>query len=161
MKKITYTLFILIIGIAFTNCATSKYVDTSNNWQDVAVTEYFEVYVDTTSITKNNAIIKAKEKKVFTTEESRQEYIAKIKNKYIELGTTKKADKWDNFGYYIYTSEYDCANKRLRILHIEDYNADGTLIQRTTTSKKNLKWINVDEETIRDYTFFFVCDYDY
>lgn len=129
-------------------------------WVNVGVAEDFESYIDTASIRQENGIFFAQEKRVFVTPKGREEYIAKIRDRYAKMGKPEKADKWNDFSYYVYSCEYDCTNKRFRVLTAEDYDSTGKRIVRTVTTKKNLKWINVETETIGDYTFFFVCDYE-
>lgn len=155
MTKNTFIILLLFIT-SFVSCAVSKYADTSNHWIDVVVTEDVTYYVDTTSIHREGNLIVTREKRLYEPS-SRQQYISHITTK---LRNLQKAKAWSDFSYNIYTSEYDCANKRSRVIVVEDYDSQGRLIQRTKSDRKTLKWVDVEQESIRDYTFFFVCDYN-
>ena len=52
------------------------------------------------------------------------------------------------------------ANKRFKILSVEDFDTTGKRIAKTTPPKDKERWLSVDSETVGDYTFFFVCDYE-
>ena len=153
---------ILISGLIFlfAQCATSKkYTDTSAHWCSAAKMEETEVFVDTAGIKRVGTMITAKEKKIFYTPQSKDQHISYIRKKYEELGKAEKVQKWSDFSYSIYESEYDCLNNRFRILSVEDYDSNGVRIIKTVADKRKTGWTNVDAETVADYTFFFVCDY--
>lgn len=163
IKMMRALLIITFISVFFlSSCKVTDSVGSQNKlagWFNVAVSEEFEIYTDTLSIRKDGAMIYAREKKVFKTVASRSAYIDKIKKTYMTMGKPEKANKWADFSYCIYSSAYDCLNKRFKILSVEDYDSDGNLILKTTTPVKSEKWTNVDVETVADYTFFFVCDF--
>lgn len=156
-------LFLFFTAILFlTGCNTTRQSNTQfepDGWFNVAIAEDVEIYIDTLSIKHENGFSYAREKRVFITPESKKLYVDKIRNEYTKMGKTEKADKWNDFSYCIYHCEYECANKRFRILSVEDFDSTGKRIIKTTPSKKNIKWLNVETETVGDYTFFFVCDY--
>lgn len=157
-------LYSVLIGLLFfIGCkSTQQYNNTlsdETNWVNIGVTDDFDIYVDTASIVQKDGRFFAREKKVYTTVEGRKSYVDKIRSRYEKMGNSKKAEKWNDFSYYIYYSEYDCVNKRLRVLTVEDFDSSDRRIVKTTTPKKNLKWSDVNEDTVGDYTFFFVCDY--
>jgi hypothetical protein len=158
MKYILFS--ISVIFLLLSGCSTAR--QTSSNvegWHNIAVTETEEIFTDTMSIRHEGAVAYAREKRVYVTTESRKAYVDKIRNEYAKMAKPEKADKWNDFSYCIYYSLYDCTNKRFRVLSVEDYDSTGKLIAKTTSSKKDIKWLNVDNETVGDYTFFFVCDY--
>lgn len=160
MKKLYLLLVILTILFA-SSCASSKqHTAAAGDWQSAAKMDDSEIFVDVSSIKRVGTILVAREKKVFYTPESKETYVANIRNKYASLGKAEKANKWADFSYTIYTSEYDCLNSRQRVLDVEDYDSQGIRIIKTPWDKKTDKWKNVDKETIGDYTFFFVCDYE-
>jgi len=158
-----YSIALLFCFIIFlTGCKSAQQqqlVDKPENWFNIALAEDVEIYTDTASIRHEGAIAYAREKRVYITEESRELYVQKIREEYIKMGKPDKAKKWDNFSYCIYNCLYECINKRFRILSVEDYDSSGKLIAKTTPSKNKIRWLNVDSETVGDYTFFFVCDY--
>ncbi|GAB6010131.1 surface-adhesin E family protein [Dysgonomonas reticulitermitis] len=127
-------------------------------WFNIVVTDGIEVFTDTTSIRFEGSVAYAREKRVYTTDKSRATYIEKIKKEYTKMGKPENADKWKDFNFCIYNCLYECTNKRFRVLSVEDYDSNGKLIQ-ITPPKKPFVWLNVDTETVGDYTFFFVCDY--
>ncbi|GHV14261.1 hypothetical protein FACS1894179_02620 [Bacteroidia bacterium] len=127
-------------------------------WFNIVVTDGIEVFTDTTSIRFEGAVAYAREKRVYTTDKSRATYIEKIKKEYAKMGKPENADKWKDFNFCIYNCLYECTNKRFRVLSVEDYDSNGKLIQ-ITPPQKPFVWLNVDTETVGDYTFFFVCDY--
>ncbi len=159
MKNMTFPLLILALML-MSSCAAKKYVDVSQNWHSTAKMEEIEIFVDTESIKTNGSFLVAREKKVFKSAASKVEYVNKIRDKYATLGKPEKADKWSDFSYCIYTSEYDCLNSRFKVLSVEDYDSQGVRIIRTTPNKKEEKWLQVNQETVGDYSFFFVCDYE-
>ncbi len=158
MKKV-YSIITFTLILLFSHCATGKYIDNSQNWVSSAKMNEVEIFVDTASIKKVGNMTIAKEKKVFYSAESKENHITAIKNKFTERNLKDKSEKWADFSYSIYESEYDCLNNRFRVLSIEDYDSNGTRIIKTVSNKKQLKWLNVDAETLGDYTFFYVCDY--
>ena len=148
--------------ILLSSCQTkhvAKSADIPENWFNIAVAEDVEIYTDTTSIRFEGARAYAREKRVYITPESRKLYVDKIRAEYAKMRKPEKADKWNDFSYCIYECEYECTNKRFRTLTIEDYDSQGKLIAKTPSSQKNIRWMNVENETVGDYTFFFVCDY--
>lgn len=152
----------LISGIFLLNsCKSVPKADTNlAGWWNVVVTEDVEIFTDTTSIRHEGAMAYAREKRVYITEDSKKKYVDKIRTEYSKIGKPEKVEKWNDFSYCIYNSLYDCANKRFRVLSVEDYDSAGMLIMKTTSSNKNVKWLDVDTETVGDYTFFFVCDFE-
>lgn len=156
-------LFILFIfsGILFSCKSTEKVVYNPTTWFNLSTVEDVEIYIDTANIRKNGPVAYAMEKRIFTTPESRDKYTGKIKEAYAILGKKDKASKWDDFSYCIYECLYECTNKRFRILSVKDYDSQDRLIAETTSrSNKNIRWLNIEPETVGDYTFFFVCDFD-
>lgn len=144
---------ILISGCKSTEIA----LDIPQNWVNIAAADDFEVYIDTTSMKREGSILSVREKRIYTTPESRAKYVEKIKSKNLKM---YKIERWNDFSYCIYEYECDCANKRSRIIAVEDYDSTGKRILRTTPNKKNLKWKDVITDSVEDYTFFFICDYD-
>lgn len=159
MKKAALP-FIILLLILVSSCASSKKVVDTANWQSTAKMEEIEIFVDTESIRQDGEKLIAREKKVFYSQASKDEYVDKIRDKYVALGKAQKADKWNDFSYCIYTSEYDCVNSRFRILSVEDYDSNGDRIIRTTPNKKDEKWLQVNQQTVGDYSFFFICDFE-
>ncbi|MDR2954482.1 MAG: hypothetical protein LBV43_05330 [Prevotella sp.] len=129
-------------------------------WFNVAIAEDVEIYTDTASIRHEGAVAYAREKRVFITPESRKIYVDKIRSEYEKMGKPEKVEKWSDFSYCIYECMYECTNKRFKILSVEDYDSTGKLIIKTKPSKKIERWLDVETETVGDYTFFFVCDYE-
>ncbi len=159
-----FLIVILILVSIFTvSCQTSKqtHLYSNENWFNMAVAEDFEIYVDTTSIRRDGSKVYACEKRIFLTPDSKANYTDKIKKVYEKMGKIEKADKWKDFSYCIYYCQYDCPNKRFRTIWVEDYDSTGKRIVKTTTPKRKAdEWMNVDTETVGDYTFFYICDYD-
>ena len=158
--------FVLIISIFFSlllvgcQSATVANKTTKNQkWLNTALANDIEFYTDTANIRFDGATAFAREKRIYLTAESRKLYVDKIRDRYTEMKKPEKADKWNDFSYCIYECEYDCTNQRFRTLSVEDFDSQGNSIIKIVTQKKNLKWLNVERETIGDYTFFFVCDY--
>ncbi|MFV0419254.1 MAG: surface-adhesin E family protein [Dysgonomonas sp.] len=157
-----YLLLLISISLLTTSCKTisqKNSVVKSEGWFNIAVTNDEEIYIDTTSIRHEGAFSYAKEKRIYITPEGRKSYVDKIRAKYTEMKMPEKADKWNDFSYCIYQCEYDCLNKRFRNIWIDDFDSTGKRIARTPSPKKNIRWMNVNTETVGDYTFFFVCDY--
>lgn len=150
-------MLLLLVGCKSTQLVNSQIQ--KDAWFNIAVAEDVEIYTDTASIRQEGGLFYAREKRVFITPESQKLYVDKIREEYEKMGKPEKADKWSDFSYCIYECEYDCINKRFRILTVEDFDSKGKRIVKTTSSKKNIKWLNVETETVGDYTFFFVCDY--
>ncbi|NDW19550.1 hypothetical protein D0T53_11600 [Dysgonomonas sp. 216] len=157
--------FIFLIGLAFlSSCSVQKQGQskTEYGWQDVVVIEDLEVFVDTTDIRQQNGLYYAYVKNVYTTDDSRAVYVNKIRKVFEKQGN-KKADekikKWENFSYNIALYEFDCPNKRYRILEVTDYDKRGQKILATKPNKNTVNWVNVGIDTMGDYTLFFVCDY--
>lgn len=152
-----FVIFLFFVGCKSTQNMSSQ--PEKDTWFNVAVAEDVEIYTDTASIRQENGLFYAREKRVFITPESKKLYVDKIRAEYEQMGKPDKADKWNDFSYCVYECEYDCVNKRFRVLTVEDFDSMGRRIVKTTSSKKNIKWLNVETETVGDYTFFFVCDY--
>lgn len=160
MKYVLFSL--LAISFLLSGCKTSLQPATVLNdagWYNIIVAEGIDIYVDTANIRHEGNIAYAREKRVFVLDESKEKYVERIRNEYIKMGKPEKADKWNDFSYCIYDCMYECTNKRFRVLSVEDYNSKGELIIKTKASNKNVRWLNVESETVGDYTFFFVCDY--
>lgn len=159
--KVSHLLIYIATILLTASCASSKpQTEKLGNWQRAAKTEDAEIFVDVSSIRRVGTLLMAREKKVFHTAKSKEQYVAKIREKYASLGKTEKANKWIDFSYTIYESEYDCVNARLRVLSVEDYDSQGVRIIKTPSDKKEDKWKDVDRDTLADYTFFYVCDYE-
>lgn len=160
----SYKIFIpLVLSalLATVSCKTIKpYTSvSSDDWVIMATADEVDIFVDTTSIKRNGATIYAVEKRVFLTPESRSLYVEKIKREYTKLGKPEKAEKWNDFSYCLYFSEYECVNNRFRVLWVEDYDSTGKRIVRTSPSKDKINWIDIEEDTVGDYTFFYICDF--
>jgi hypothetical protein len=149
--------FVLLLSSCQTTCQVTS---GTHAWFNVAVTEDEEIYTDTASIKHEDGVAHAYEKRIYTSPQGRKTYVDKIKAEYTKMGKPEKAEKWNDFSYCIYYSLYDCPNRRFRVLSVEDYDSTGKLITKTTPSKKNIRWLDVSAETVGDYTFFFVCDYE-
>jgi len=160
MKKYFYTIICSLLLL--TGCQTtqvSSNTQKADSWFNVALAEDVEIYTDTASIRHEGALMYAREKRVYITPESKKLYVDKIRAEYVKMGKPEKADKWNDFSYCIYECEYECVNKRFRVLSVEDFDSAGKRIAKTISPKKQVRWLNVDNETVGDYTFFFVCDY--
>jgi len=159
MQFMKYFIFILSLTV-LSACSVQQKTITQNGWKDVAVIHELEVYVDTISIKQEENYHYAYIKNVYMTENSHAAYIDKLRKAYSkDKNVENKLKKWDDFSYNISYCEYDCANKRYRILEIADYDRNGNLIVKTKTDKTKSKWLNVGIDTMGDYTLFFVCDY--
>ncbi|WP_165020741.1 MULTISPECIES: surface-adhesin E family protein [unclassified Dysgonomonas] len=157
-KKI---IFFTLLTLLFASCkSTQTLADKPENWHNIAVIEDVEIYIDTASIRHEGAVTYAREKRVYISDKSRKAYADKIKAEYTKMGKPEKADKWIDFSYCIYNCLYECTNKRFRVLSVEDFDSLGNRIVRTTHAKNNIRWLNVENDTVGDYTFFFVCDYE-
>lgn len=158
--KIKHLTILIITFLFLQGCKTTQVLtDNHQNWFNMVIAEDVEIYVDTTSIQRAGGTVFAREKRVYTTASSKATYVNKIKEAYLDMGKPEKAEKWNDFSYCIYNCEYECANKRYRILSIEDYDSTGKRIVSTTPNKKNIEWKDVETETVGDYTFFYICDY--
>jgi len=156
-----YLIPILCI-ISASACSVQNKIDNNiRAWQDVVVIQDLEVYVDTLNIRQQGDFIHAYVKNLYTTEDSQLTYTNKIKNSFKDQNSKldNKMKKWENFSYNISLYEFDCLNKRYRILEVTDYNNKGDIIIKTHPNKNNLKWTNVGIDTMGDYTLFYVCDY--
>lgn len=154
------TSFFLVFVITLSGCNTSKTIVAPPKWEKMSLAKGIETYVDLNSIQHEDLVSYATEKRIYTTQEVKNEYISKIRDKWAKLGSPRKADKWNDCSYSIYKCLYECTNKRFRILSIEDYDSNGKLIARTTPNEKVIQWSPVDKETIGDYNFFFICDFE-
>jgi hypothetical protein len=157
-------LFILTITlISLYSCKSAQQYQTKPaEWFNISVAEDVEIYIDTANIHRDNMSVFAAEKRVFTTTQSKAGYVKKIRDAYARLGKANKADKWNDFSYCIYECLYECTNQRFRILRVRDYDSKGELIAETSsTSNKNIRWLYIEPETVGDYTFFYVCDFDH
>lgn len=161
MENMKYLVLFFTLIVLLSSCkSTSVGVGSkSEGWFNIAVVEDVEIYTDTASIRHEGVIAYAREKRIYITSESKNLYVDKIRAEYAKMGKPEKADKWSDFSYCIYNCLYECTNKRFRILSIEDYDSTGKRIAKTTPAKNKIRWLNVDSETVGDYTFFFVCDY--
>lgn len=129
-------------------------------WFNMAIANDVEIYVDTASIRHDGAVAYATEKRIYLTNESKKEYVNKIREEYSKLGKPEKADKWNDFSYCIYHCLYECTNKRFRILSVEDFDSKDKRIAKTSPAKENIRWLNIESETVGDYTFFYICDFE-
>lgn len=157
--KLLIPLFLITLSIV--SCKSVKQEKPKQpQWYNMAIANDVEIYVDTANIKRDGAVIYATEKRVFLTPESKGQYLDKIRAEYEKMGKPDKMKKWGDFSYCTYHSLYECTNRRFRILSVEDYDSTGKLIVKTKPPKDKIKWLNVEQETVGDYTFFFVCDYD-
>jgi len=131
-----------------------------DEWIDMAVTEDMEFYIDPSTILDMEGKIYAKTKTVYMTRESRDAYVGKIKRVFKPKDAEKKIAKWDDFSYSINYGVYDCANKRFKILNVEDYRSDGTRIVKTKNREDKAKWLLVDIDTVGDHILFYICDFE-
>ena len=158
MRK--YLTLIIVSILVLSGCRTAyEYRSKHHKWFSIALAEGVEIHVDTASIKPMGSVTYAFEKRVYTTPEAKEAYISKIRAEYEKMGKAEKIDKWKDFSYNVYYSLYDCTNQRFRVLVVEDFDSAGNSIIRTTPPKNKMQWLNVENETVGDYTFFFVCDY--
>jgi hypothetical protein len=143
-------LFILLL---FSLCLSAQ-----DNWDNIVVTENTEIFIDSTNIKMENGKTYAYIKTVYTTEDSRQTYINKIKRVFPK-NADKKIKKWEDFKYTITYGIYDCGNNRFKILEVEDFDSTGKKIIKTKMKEEKARWLNVDTDTVGDYTLFYICDY--
>lgn len=162
----TYRIFALsflsAVLLLISGCSTQKQLTGSvnpDNWVLMATADDVDILVDTTSIRREGATIFAIEKRIYLTSERKLREIDKIRKEYTKMGKPEKANRWNDLSYSIHYSEYDCVNSRLRVLWVEDYDSTGKRIVRTTPAKGKERWVNVGEETVGDYTFFYICDF--
>ncbi len=148
------------ISIIYSSCKSTEKIDFLNepNWVNIAVVNGVEIFVDSASIKQKEGIVYAREKRIYVSAESRTQYVDRIRTAYKKLNNPKQSEKWNNFSYCIYTCLYECTNKRFRILSVQDYSENNELISITRTPENKIQWIDVDPETVGDYTFFYVCD---
>lgn len=159
--KLTIITFLSLTILALSSCqAPSKLASTNGGWKDIATIEGVEIYIDTTSIRHEQTASYATEKRVYVTSASKEAYIDKIRAEYAKMGKAQKADKWSNFSYSVYTCVYECTNSRFRVVTVEDFDTMGKRIAKTTPPKGVIRWLDVDSDTVGDYTTFFVCDYN-
>lgn len=135
-------------------------VDRPEVWFNVIASEDLEVYTDTTSIRHEGDVVYAREKRIYLTDAGKKQYIDKIRAEYTKMGKPEKIEKWNDFSYCIYHCLYECSNRRFRILSVEDFDSTGKRIIKTVPPKNKITWLNVDTDTVGDYTFFFVCDFE-
>jgi hypothetical protein len=159
LLRIMKYIYLLVSLFLLVGCKSVKNQAKPEGWFNVALAEDIEIYTDTASIRHEGSVAYAREKRVYLTADSKKAYVDKIRAKYAEMGKTEKAEKWDDFSYCVYECLYECTNKRFRILSVEDFDSTGKRIIKTTPEKNKEQWLNVEPETVGDYTFFFVCDY--
>lgn len=158
MKYNTIILLSILTILSFDSCNSSKKVqNTVENWANTAASADFEIYVDLSSIKREGSIVYAREKRIYTSPEDRAKYVENIASKGLKM---YKIEKWNDFSYCIYEYECDCANKKSRVIAVEDYDSTGKLILRSTIDKKKRAWKDVEPDTVEDYTFFLICDYE-
>lgn len=161
MKYKLIVLSTILASLLFGSCNSSKIVQAiPENWANTAASEDFEIYVDLSSIKREGSIVYAREKRIYTSPEDRAKYVENIASKGLKM---YKIERWNDFSYCIYEYECDCANKKSRIVAVEDYDSTGKLILRTAVDpkkRKTLAWKDVEPDTVEDYTFFLVCDYE-
>lgn len=134
-------------------------ISAQSNWDNIVVTETTEVFIDSTTIKHISGQVYASIKTIYTTQDARRDYIGNIK-KVFKKDADKKIKKWDDFSYTITRGVYDCGNSRFKILEVEDYDSNGKNIIKTKKKEDKALWINVDKETVGDYTLFYICDYE-
>lgn len=134
------------------------FITAQSNWDNIVTTENTEVFIDSTKIKIEEGKTFAYIKTVYTTSESRQNYINKIKSVF-NKNADKKIKKWHDFSYTITYGIYECTKGRFKILQIEDFDANGQKIIKTQSKADKTPWINIDLETVGDYTLYSICDY--
>lgn len=161
MSYKSFITLLLFVYFLMSACTTAKPYATSSvdNWLKMATANDVDIFVDTTSIKTTGSITLAVEKRLFLTAESKAEYVDKIRKEYSKMGKAEKTAKWNDFSYCLYYSEYECINNRFLVLWVEDYDSSGKRIVRTTPAKGKDGWINITDETVGDYTFFYICDF--
>lgn len=161
IQKKLLVVVLLLFFVLISGCKTTKKVisNSPDKWVKLSKANDVEIYVDTTSIRREGAIVFAIEKRVFLTDASKTEYTNLIKREYEKMGNPEKANKWNDFSYSLSYNEYECTNSRFRVLWVEDYDSAGKRIVRTRPAKDKIKWINVADETVGDYNFFYICDF--
>lgn len=157
--KYIYILSIALSSLFFSCKTTYQTTEEPEGWFNIAVADDVEIFMDTISIRHEGSVAYAREKRVYISPDSKKTYIDKIKKTYLKIGKPEKAEKWNDFSYCIYNCLYECTNKRFRVLSVEDYDSTGKLIIKTITPKNKIEWLSVNSETVGDYTFFYVCDY--
>lgn len=152
--------FLFIIAFSIISCKPAQLSKNKQpQWNKLALAYGVEIYIDTACIVHEGSVVFATEKRVFTTPESKAQYLSKISEEYVKMGKPEKIKKWNDFSYCIYHSIYECTEKRFRVLWVEDYDSAGKLIIKTSPAKDKHKWLNIEKETVGDYTFFYVCDF--
>jgi hypothetical protein len=152
MKKL-FWLFALI--------SVPLFASSQNRWKDLVVTDDTEVYIDPSNVYyEPDGCVHAIIKTVYTTPKARERYVNKIKRAFPPKDIDKKIAKWQEFSYTITNGIYDCEHKRFKIVQIEDYRFDDSLIFRTKTKPDKAKWLLVDIDTVGDHVLYYICDYE-
>lgn len=154
-------LSLLLLASCNTSNQAGKQSGMVHGWKDVAVIEELEVYVDTLNIRQIDGKCYAWVKTSYMTERAIELYVNKIRDSYLvnNSNVDKKMEKWNNFQYNISYRIYDCTNKRYKTLEVTDYTFSGEKIITTKPPKNNENWVDVDMDTMGDYTLYYICDY--
>lgn len=126
---------LLLVGVLFLNISAF-----SQDWIKVGSepdgTEYY---------LKNNTVNKTGNKKVFS----------KTVAKDLEYSNNGKIYKVDGSSIILY--EYDCNNRRMKMLSISYYDSKEKLVYTTTIPSKYIEWKNVSSGTVNEMLFENSC----
>jgi len=114
---------------------------TTEKWQSVAKTDNQEAFVNTSSIKTVNGQIEARVKQNF----AQPQQSAKKDKTYLSARSTYR---------------FDCAQRRVGMKELRAYPAadlKGDVVQKATSSDKNLTWVDAQKATVFGEVLDYVC----
>jgi hypothetical protein len=134
-----------LIALALAACAqtpaSKSAAQAAVDWQSVATTDNQQAFLDVSSLTEIGGFVEARTKQNFTQPQP----------------STKKGETYLSA---LNTYRFDCAQRKVAMKRLEAYagaDLQGPVVQKATSTDKNLRWLDAPESTVFGELLDFAC----
>lgn len=134
-----------VIALALAACAqtpaSKSAAQPAVDWQSVATTDNQQAFIDVASLTQVAGFVEARTKQNFTQPQP----------------STKKNETYLSA---LNTYRFDCAQRKVAMKRLEAYagaDLQGPVVQKATSTDKNLRWLDAPESTVFGELLDFAC----
>ena len=111
------------------------------DWRSVATTDNQQAFVDASSLAEVGGFVEARTKQNFTQPQP-------------------AAKKGETYLSALNTYRFDCAQRKVAMKRLEAYagaDLQGPIVQKATSTDKNLRWLDAPESTVFGELLDFAC----
>lgn len=134
-------LFALALAACAQTPASQTTAQPAVDWQSVAKTDNQQAFVDASSVADVGGFVEARTKQNFSQPQP-------------------AAKKGETYLSALNTYRFDCAQRKVAMKRLEAYagaDLQGPLVQKATSTDKNLRWLDAPESTVFGELLDFAC----